>query len=243
MPNPTTLVTFLLDRSGSMSSCKEATIEAFNGYLAGLQDEQDANIELTFLQFDSVSLDKVCVAEPVKSVSPLTPKTFEPRASTPLIDSCVKTINAVAESLTKRDDQPKVVICFQTDGHENCSTQHTWNELNALIKEKSALGWQFNFMGAGVDAYANAKLMGMSGESAMSYDQTNLKSTRAAFAASAVNTASYAAGRTGNTQYSAQQRMSAGDRFAPADLRQPAPNLTKKPDEKKPVPLVDNFSL
>jgi hypothetical protein len=33
-----------------------------------------------------------------------------------------------------------VVICIQTDGQENSSTEHSWNELNALVKEKAALG-------------------------------------------------------------------------------------------------------
>lgn len=245
-PTTPTLVTFLLDRTGSMMSCRDATIEAFNAYLGGLQEEKSdgLKVEFTFLQFDSVSLDKICIAEPVRSVKMLTTSTFEPRASTPLIDSCVKTIKAVEESLTKRDDKPKIVICFQTDGHENCSTQYGWAELNQLIKEKIALGWQFNFMGAGIDAYDHAQKMGIMAESALSYDHLDKRATQSAFAASACNTRTFGIGASANTSYSASQRMSAGDNFAPSDLKS-RPSVQTAPAPKK-IPkkdIVDDFSL
>jgi hypothetical protein len=74
------------------------------------------------------------------------------------IDAAYKTIKAVEKSLN--GSNPKVVVCIQTDGHENASTEHTWDELNALIKEKSAAGWQFNFLGTGIDAYDTGAHMG-----------------------------------------------------------------------------------
>jgi hypothetical protein len=125
-----TLITFLLDRTGSMGQIKDATIKAFNGYLDGLRGEfegtTDELIEFTFLQFDSVALETVCIAEPVGKVAYLTHASYQPRAYTPLMDACVKTIRAVAKSLEDRHDDPKIVICFQTDGEENSSTEHTW---------------------------------------------------------------------------------------------------------------------
>src|ERR1700761_6897983 len=112
----TTLVTFLLDRTGSMLHCKGATIEGFNAYIDGLREGDEAEILFTFLQFDSMSLDKVHVAVPIADVPHLTDETFVPRAQTPLIEAATKTINAVATSLEKYDLKPKVVVCFQTDG-------------------------------------------------------------------------------------------------------------------------------
>lgn len=210
----TSLITFLLDRSGSMESCKAATIEAFNAYLASLQAEKDAAIDLTFLQFDTQSLDKVCVASPVASVAPLTAATYQPRGGTPLIDAAVKTINAVADSLTKRDDRPKVVICIQTDGEENASTENTWEGLTALVKQKEAEGWQFNFMGAGIDAYVQGAKMGIGAANTVSYDHTNVAATRSAFSAVAESAASYSAGRTDTVGLSMSARAASGDRHA-----------------------------
>jgi hypothetical protein len=88
-----------------------------------------------------------------------------------------------------------VVICIQTDGQENSSTEHSWNELNALVKEKAALGWQFNFMGVGIDAYDQGARMGIAPAATVAYDHRDPQATRAVFAASAENTRDYALGR------------------------------------------------
>lgn len=153
MPNPSTrtVVTFLLDRTGSMEAIRDDTIGGFNDYLDGLKRAGEANIEFTLVQFDSMSIDKICVAVPIAEVEKLSRDSYQPRASTPLIDAAYKTITAVEASLVSAP-AAKVVICIQTDGQENSSTEHSWNELNALVKEKAALGWQVNFMGVGMDA-------------------------------------------------------------------------------------------
>lgn len=225
---PHSLVTFLLDRSGSMGSCKSATIEAFNAYLSGLQAEKDAAIDFTFLQFDTQSLDKIHVAVPIKDASSLTDKTYQPRGGTPLIDAAVKTITAIADSLSKRDDKPKVVVCIQTDGEENSSTENTWEGLKALIAQKQTEGWQFNFMGAGIDAYAQGQRMGIMAESTLSYDHTSRAKTASAFRSMSASTASYSAGRASNTSLSMQARAAAGDAHAHRYLR-PDATSTKPP--------------
>lgn len=210
---PTSLVTFLLDRSGSMISCRDATIEAFNGYIAGLKAEQEAEISFTFLQFDTQSLDKCCVNLPITEVVDLSRATYSPRGGTPLIDAAVKTIRAVDAALATRGDRPKVVICIQTDGAENGSTQHTWEELRGLVTAKTEAGWAFNFMGAGIEGYDQATRMGVQAVNTMSYASHDIGATRSAFTASAANTASFSAGRSANTAYSVGQRMQSGDAY------------------------------
>lgn len=213
------LVTFLLDRSQSMLAIKKSTIDAFNAYLATLQEEKDDGFEcdFTFLQFDSISLDKVYVAQPVRGVKKLDNTTFQPRGSTPLIDACIKTINAVALSLAVRDDKPKVVVCFQTDGEENCSTTPDgWNVLNALIKEKTLSGWEFIFMGAGIDSYVQSQKMGIASINTVSYDSACQEATMDSYVAAASNTRSFTSGQSLNASFTASQKMKAGDKFDPA---------------------------
>ncbi len=125
----------------------------------------------------------------------------------------MKTIRAVEESLTKRKDKPKVVVCFQTDGEENASWAHNWEDLHGLVTAKTAEGWEFNFMGAGLDAYVQARKMGVTGQSTMSY-QTDRGGTMAAFAASAGNTRLFSSGARANTQYTNSQKVASGDRYA-----------------------------
>lgn len=220
----TSRITFLLDRSGSMSSCKAATIEAFNAYLTTLQGDEDAAaIAFSFLQFDTHGIDKVHVNVPVADAVPLNNATYQPRAGTPLVDAAFKTIKAV-EKVAKPDE--KIVICIQTDGQENESREHTFEELSGLIAEKTELGWEFNFMGAGINAYQQGARMGIRAASTVSYDHMDIGATREAFTASATNAANFSAGRSLDATYSMAQRAAAKDRFvAGVDLTAAAPQV------------------
>lgn len=229
-----TLVTFLLDRSGSMAAIRDDTIGAFNTYLDGLRA---GKITFSFLQFDSMSIDTLVKNVPIRDVPALTQETFVPRGQTPLIDACYKTIKAVEEALTRRDDNPKVVICFQTDGRENASRQHSMAELGDLIKEKTALGWQFNFMGASIDAYAHAHSMGISEAQTMSYDSRDKGATNTAFMASSASTMRFASGEAKTSAYLASEKRAAKDAFDP-DLKKHA-ILQKVVAEK----IVDDLKL
>lgn len=239
-----TLVTFLLDRTGSMEAIKDDTIGGFNAYLSALKADGEG-IEFSLLQFDSMSIDKLCVNTPVADVAPLTHATFQPRASTPLIDAAYKTIKAVETAVAQRADAPKVVISIQTDGQENCSTEHGWVELNLLIKEKASLGWQFNFLGAGIDAYEQGERMGIAAASTLSYDAKDRAATDAAFSGRAARTAAYAKGEVGDMLFSPEEKRRAGDKFDPAV--KPAnfggPSKPASPAKRKRPPLVDDITL
>lgn len=244
---PKTLVTFVLDRSGSMESIKADTIGAFNTYLDTLRDAK--NMEFTLVQFDSVSLDKVCVRVPVIGAPKLNDNNYVPRGSTPLVDASYKCIKAVEEYLGL-DKETKVVIAIQTDGHENCSQEYSFEQLNALIKEKTALGWQFLFMGASIDAYDQGARMGISRGSTVSYNAQDQRATQDAFVASASNTRSFASGLAPNAEYSAAQKSAAGDVYD-SKVRMRQPSLTPTPQPQAPDPKiikskskpVDDFSL
>lgn len=232
----TTLVTFLLDRSTSMLNCKDATIEAYNAYITGLKEERGDGFkcEFTFLTFSSYGLNRVHLCEPIQNIPRLDHHTYQPAGNTPLIDSCMQTILALEESLAKRSDNPKVVVCFQTDGDENCSSQYSTMQLKTKIEECQGKGWQFNFMGAGLNGYAMAAQYGIHRESVMSYDHRSKGATLQAFMANASNTRSYGIGESINTSYSAGDRLAAGDAFAPADLKVNVDVKVKAPrDEKK----------
>jgi len=207
-----TLVTFLLDRSGSMGKIWDETIGGFNVYLETLQ-KSGTVLKFTLLQFDTDGIDKCCVAEPVENVKPLDRMSYQPRGGTPLIDAAFKTIAAVEDSLTKYDAVPKVIVCIQTDGEENSSTEHTWDELKRLVGEKTEKGWQFNFMGTGIDAYDQGARMGIAAANTMSTG-TSETEVRASFAAAGASSMRFASGTARTTAYLARERAAAGDRFS-----------------------------
>ena len=158
-PKKATFVSFLLDETGSMQSIKDDTVGGFNAYVETLQ-KGGADIIFSLVSFNSSVTQKRYVAEPIGKIEPLTDANYQPRAMTPLIDASVKIINATAEAVQQRHDDPNVVIVMQTDGQENVSVEYTTTDLAALIKEKEAAGWQFVFLGAGLDAFAAAREAG-----------------------------------------------------------------------------------
>lgn len=237
-----TLVTFLLDETGSMQSIKDDTIGGFNAYLSTLKASQET-IDFTLLKFDSRRIEKVCVAVAIGDVAELDASSYRPGASTPLIDAAYKTIKAVEKSLN--GSNPKVIVCIQTDGHENASTEHSWDDLNALIKEKSAAGWQFNFLGTGIDAYDTGAKMGVAAMSTMSTGRS-AEHVRASYAAMADSCLAYARGEAATTEYSMAARVASGDQFYDkAGLgTKPAPQPTAPPaTPTAPRQIVDDFSL
>jgi hypothetical protein len=241
-----TLVTFLLDRSGSMEAIKDDTIGAFNAYLTTLKTGGDG-IEFSLIQFDSMSIDTMCVNAPIADAPCLDAENFQPRGSTPLIDAACKTIKAVEIALRERQIHPKVVICFQTDGRENASTEYTWTDLNALIKEKAALGWQFNFMGAGIDAYDQGHRMGFAEDNIVSY-ALEADATRAVFLSRAARTAAYARGAVPDMAFSPAEKRAAKDKFDPANKKGGAPRSAPAMPARSASPLprrpiVDDIKL
>jgi uncharacterized protein YegL len=231
----TTLVTFLLDRSGSMGQIWDETIGGFNVYLEKLQQDGEA-IKFTLLQFDTGGIDKCCVAEPVANVKPLDRASYEPRGGTPLIDAAFKTIAAVEDSLSKYDTPPKEIICIQTDGEENSSREHSWEELKRLVTEKIEKGWQFNFMGIGIDAYDQGARMGIASTNTMSTGTTQAE-VRASFQAAAASSMRFAKGLAAHTAYLMSERQAAGDRFSDKyDVTDGVPaEQTRSPDLSKPA--------
>jgi hypothetical protein len=193
-----------------MGAILEPTITAFNEYLQGLSNGEGSNlIDFSLVTFDTQGMDKVCVAVPIAQAPKLDRQNYVPRAGTPLIDAAVITLKAIEASLEKRGN-PKVVMVIQTDGQENSSVKHTCEELKRLVDEKTAAGWQFLFLGAGIDAYDQAAKMGIAAMDTLSHS-VDLQSTRAAYRAMAENSRAYASGMNEKASFSAKQKADAGD--------------------------------
>ena len=245
----TTFVSFLLDETGSMQTIKDDTVGGFNAYVEALQKDGDG-ILFSLVSFNSSRTQKRYVAVPIDQIKPLTDDDYQPGAMTPLIDAAVKIIKATDEAVSKRDDAPNVVIVMQTDGQENVSTEYTTVDLALLIKEKEAAGWQFVFLGAGLDAFAAAREAGIhiAASQVVAYDR---KRSHEVFAATAQNVqAFHQSGKKEKLRYSKKQRAQVGDQYAdryldpnaaPSQTPPPKKKLFKKKDQ--PSSTVDDIQL
>jgi hypothetical protein len=209
-PTPhTTIVSFLLDRTGSMETIKDETIGGFNAYLDALEREAGDLVAFTLLQFDSQSIDTLYSGAKLSDVERLTPETYQPRADTPLIDACVKTIKVTEETIVRRRDKARVIVVFQTDGQENASREYKIEELRDLIERRKAEGWQFIFLGANIDAYETASNFGILKEATLAYSgKRSLRSMTAA----AESSLGYIL-REEAARFSLRQKQAAGDQY------------------------------
>jgi Mg-chelatase subunit ChlD len=202
-----THIAVLLDRSGSMGSVKDETISGFNDFLKE-QKAAGENASFTLVQFDSESTDVVHEAKPVRAVPDLNEDTYQPRGSTPLLDALGQTINSTGRTLaaipeTNRPD--KVVFVVITDGEENASHQFTKKQVKQMIDHQTEkYDWQFIYLGANQDAFAEAGAVGISMAKAANYSPASMKS---AFAGTSLNVAEYRrTGRASSLEYSDEQR-------------------------------------
>jgi hypothetical protein len=150
----------LLDRSGSMESCRDTAIDAFNEYVMGLRRSSDVDARLSLTTFDSESIDLLQTAEPATSFMELSRATYVPRASTPLLDA----IGHVVADIDKIALRPaeKVALTILTDGFENASKEHTKDSIKKLLTDRQDnKGWLVTFLGADVDAFAEAGAIGV----------------------------------------------------------------------------------
>jgi len=127
------------------------------------------------------------------------------------VDATYKLIKAVEKCAAAYADPPRVVICIQTDGNDNASTEYSFYDLNKLVGEKAEAGWQFNFLSVGVGRpHVLAACMGIPSDRAMSYGE-NAFETRCAFTALAENTLLYVSRQRHVTCFTHTQRENAGD--------------------------------
>lgn len=162
-----TLIVVVLDRSGSMESCKNATLEGFNRFLYE-QKLVPGEARMTLIQFD----DRY---EPNYHMAPLEHVRLEyaPRGGTALLDAMGRTIDEVGAYLKSRREESrpdKVIFVTITDGQENASRIYTRAEIFKRIShQRDVYQWEFLFLGANQDAIAAGAAMGIPATHSMSY--------------------------------------------------------------------------
>jgi len=176
-PNPKAAsrphIYLLLDRSGSMEAMRGDVIGGFNQFIAD-QQTNGPDARITLVQFDSQDAQEVVIdARGIRRAKPLTMDTFVPRGGTPLLDATGRLIARAAvrqaerEVLGKRPED--ITFVTITDGEENQSREYTRDAIRRLVADKQAQGWSFVFLGAGLDAYAEAQSLGYDSRSVQAF--------------------------------------------------------------------------
>ena len=132
-----------LDATGSMRGNENRVVSSMNEYVVGLPKDT----MLAVFLFDSDRWD-THFNGPVRTWKPMEVEDYKTGALTPLFDSISKTIK-YAENNTLKND--KVFVMIDTDGMENASKEETLESVKTLVDRKKKDGWEFWFMGTGID--------------------------------------------------------------------------------------------
>jgi uncharacterized protein YegL len=145
-------VVFILDRSGSMYDSVKDTIGGYNSYL---ERERKNDSLITTVLFDDL-YEVLHYRKPVNEVKNLTKKEYYVRGCTALYDAIGKTITRLDNDV--KDE--KVLFIITTDGLENASVEYNKKKISKLIKKHS--NWEFIYLGANIDSYAEGESIGIS---------------------------------------------------------------------------------
>lgn len=198
-PDDDVLVTFVLDRSGSMQSCWDATISGFNEFLRD-QIAQPGRTLFSLTTFNT-SVDVIHKVTDASTIPALDRSNYIPDGMTALYDAVAYTIRNIESKLATMERRPaKHLFVIMTDGYENSSKEWTRDKLFDLIKSKEAEGWDFVYLGANQDAYAVGSSIGVPVGNTSAYVSTPA-GTQAAFAAASISTRSYRGGQSLRGQF------------------------------------------
>ena len=227
-----TLINFILDETGSMAECLNATVGGFNEYIQTLKTEatDEAPIRFSLTKFNSSKKDGaeiVYTNKDVRVVPLLNSQSYIPSAMTPLYDAIARTVMFVEEELVnkKKRKQPKIICVILTDGQENDSKHFTKENITELIKKKEKDGWNFVFLGANQDAWEVGISMGIAKGNISGYTATP-QGYDQAFRGLAVDTISYHALAAPMTKSFVSHSYELGDQSEPKKV------LPKKEVEK-----------
>lgn len=163
----------LLDRSGSMESCRDSTISAFNEYVNGLRMDDAISARISLTLFDDQGIDLIFDRQKPRDMTELTSQTFVPRGMTPLNDAIARTAAEMDKAVLR--DGENVAFVILTDGLENASKEYSRDAVRKLLdrlqKEKN---WLVIYLGANQDAFAEGAARGTAVANTMGFDVSQI---------------------------------------------------------------------
>lgn len=164
-------ISIILDRSGSMGSIKEATIESFNAFLQEQQKSEHETI-LSLVQFDN-EYETLIESTDIKLVNYLNDDTYVPRGSTALYDAIGITIASTKKRIKNSKSKPEnALLVIITDGFENASTKYSSSDIFKMIRKRESKDhWKFIYLAANQDAVLEGGKIGIHAKRSMTFSQ------------------------------------------------------------------------
>ena len=167
-----TEVVCILDKSGSMSGLERDTVGGYNSMIEK-QKKEDGEAYIStvlFSDYSKVIHDRVSVDK----IEPMTEKEYYVDGCTALLDAvgdAIHHIKTVHKYVREEDRPEKTLFIITTDGQENSSKRDSYDKVKKMVEhQKEKYGWEFIFLGANIDAIAEAGRFGINQEMAVNYN-------------------------------------------------------------------------
>ena len=154
-----------------MGGLEADTIGGFNAMMEKQKKTGEKALVSTVL-FDNeceVLHDRV----PVDKVGVMNDDEYFVLGSTALLDAVGGAISHIGNvhKYAREEDRPeKTIFIITTDGMENASSRYSYDKVRQMVKhQQEKYGWEFIFIGANIDAYAEADKFGIRRERAVNY--------------------------------------------------------------------------
>lgn len=226
--NTDILINVLLDRSGSMGGQEVDTIGHFNSLMSE-QKKIPGKVLVSLTQFDD-RYEEVYVGKNINEVPELRSDVYYVRGGTALLDALGKLIARV-DAL--KDKPEKILFVINTDGQENSSREFNFAKIKDLVTERrDNHGWEFLFIGAGLDAFVQGSMMGMSAGQTFTASNSAAGSWNTYNYVNSVTSTLRSTGARGQSLYDSAADLAADtfveDSMAPSTVGQSAKNARKK---------------
>ena len=170
-----THISVLIDESGSMGNLAADTRGGFNSFL---KDQQAVGGKATMTVCTFSNGYKILSSmRDINSVEPLTGTSYCPGGGTALLDAMGKCITELGSALAALPDEKrpgKILFLVITDGEENSSREWNKAKIAEMVKrQESEYKWNFLYLGANVDAFAESANMGIRAANAIGYNATS----------------------------------------------------------------------
>jgi hypothetical protein len=200
-------VTIVLDESGSMEPFQQDTIGGVNRFLKE-QRELPGKCTLSLMKFNHEDRP-VFTGRPIAEAPDLTAETYQPTGNTALLDALGRAITEAGDrfrAMSEADRPGKVIVLVVTDGEENSSRTWTKEKIKEAVERQIHIyKWEFVFLGANVDAFAEAGGLGMLGSHTMQTHATR-QSVASSYISASLNTAKFRSGASSSMAWTDEQR-------------------------------------
>ncbi len=198
-----TVIEFLLDETGSMASCKQATIAGFNDFLAE-QQNQAGQCLFSLTKFDTNGQRTPYVDLDVNMVPSMNPNWFIPGSSTNLRDTIGTRISSLRERLKSWTVKPNVLVVVMTDGGDNASISYSEDMIRQALAQHMETNWSFVYLGADQAANMIATRLGFPEGNIKSFASSRMRETMQDLSTA---TTAYRAARAGSSTAQAATRQ------------------------------------